>query len=128
MIIYNAFREWLKHLFTPHCDHCELKIKCESCENWKEVNAILMKQNQQLLDRLCLLPEVSVNEIKSSEHKSINQFTPWRVRQAQFEQASRIKREQIAQASISKDLTIKAPKSIEELESELLEPKDATGT
>lgn len=113
----NFFVEWFKHLFIPHCVDC-VPI-CRSCETLKEQIAILHKQNQQLLDRLCLIPEPVIETDNKIEHKPIAAHTPWRVRKMQLERASLIKKEQLAQNELVKDLTIKAPKPIEELEEEL---------
>lgn len=113
------FIDWLKHLFNPHCDHCETRVKCESCENLKEQIAILHRQNQQLLDRLCILPEPVIEKEQRKDLEPIMQHKPWRVRRAELERASLLRKERLDQDRLSQDLTVKAPKPIEELENEL---------
>lgn len=114
------FIEWLRHKFAVHCDVCETKVKCESCEVLKEQIAQLYKQNQQLLDRLCILPEMKIEESASTkELKPITTYVPYRMRRAQLEQASRIKKERLDQAELEKIAVLKAPKPIDELEEEL---------
>ena len=108
---------WLHRLFNPHCPHCydkELEDShCPTCQVLQMELASVKQERDKLLNRILTpTPEPQVKydeELKPIMPKAV----PWNVRRQMLEAEDRHK------ARLMND----APKSIEELEKEVLADK-----
>lgn len=84
---------WLHHLFNPHCDRCEAKPACNTCEELKSLLATEKHEKKLLLDSILALHKPHVEQITIKEQETPqpvgNRRAPWRVRQEMLENEER---------------------------------------
>jgi hypothetical protein len=109
---------WLHRLFNPHCPHCEIAVKCESCETLRSQLSLANHEKDQLLKYIleprqefqAALPTVIHDEnVESIKPKIV----PWHVRKQMLETEDR------RQAELLRESKKNVSAAVEELERNL---------
>jgi hypothetical protein len=104
--------KWLHHLFNPHCDLCDARPKCESCEVLREQLALANAEKDKLL-RYVLEPEPSLTTPKQGQQDEeedgpiLPKFVPWHVRRQMLESEDRKQAQLLAESKKDQDQAIK---------------------
>ena len=94
--------KWFHHLFNPHCPECAAEKECRSCDTLRQLLEAERAEKYKLLALINHKEPVVEQDVNTQDY-DIAKHIPWRVRQQQLENKFK-----------------ESPKSIEELEKELL--------
>ena len=85
-----TFRDWLHHLFNPHCEFCEARPKCASCEILKDQLEHANFEKEMLLKSILQKPEqIQQNEIAEDITPIQSRNVPWEVKRRMLEAEDR---------------------------------------
>src|SRR5689334_23184534 len=118
--IIRSIKEWIVHLFDPHCVVCAHKNDCKNCELLKEMLEAERWEKRKILDSMLYKPEQNT-QVPQPDHMSFGRkFIPWNIR-AEMLQAQDRKKAQVlhdlAEEKKAADLLEKV--HVEQLEREL---------
>lgn len=116
--MWIQFRNWLHHLFEPHCPDCvEQRLRDKECGNCEVLRYLLEREKAEKLKLIEFITyrEVPVERELGEVTKSISRARPWRMIQAELEASSRAEAAR-RKAAAETSPEISSVSSIDELE------------
>lgn len=84
--ILIQIREWVLHLFNPHCDECARESECKNCDYLR----LMIEQERAEKTRILGMMMHEEHQTENVDpFQSVKRFTPWNAKRQQLEQASR---------------------------------------
>lgn len=113
--------KFFHHLFNPHCPDCSLEKECRTCDTLRSLLESERFEKKELLKQLLDLtkPIVEVTHESNIPQPLKPHFTPWRVKQAELEEADRVKARIMHDREKQVGPVVSEKKSVEELEKQL---------
>ena len=81
--MWNQFKVWINHLFTPHCDECVERAHCYNCDQLYQLIERERNERSKLI-QLLTPQQVAENNIEV-DYQSINRPLTWRAKKQQLE-------------------------------------------
>lgn len=86
-----VIKDWIIHVFSPHCIDCEHDSVCQNCEYLKLLVEQERAEKSKILAMMFEPRTVEDTDNEVEERKPINTFVPWRVKRHKLEMAARRK-------------------------------------
>lgn len=91
--MWNDFKNWLHHLFNPHCEICKVeredKAICKTCEVLQHQLELANHNLKIVLQQALSIPEPEAQRDTSELRPIRTMNVPWRVRKEALEELDR---------------------------------------
>lgn len=86
-MMWIHIRNWLEHLFTPHCDECIAAKQCKRCDELFELLERERAERIKLINVITAVPARSDDDNPSVDYSNIGKLS-WRAKREQLERDS----------------------------------------